>query len=460
MLLGIINNKNNSFEYIELINNCICCKHLDQYGFHPSNTEYIDKLIQKLRLHKDCTYIKKIGNYDLFYDEENNLKHFIRDGKENFNLFYFLNGQDEILYKKNKGIKKNLLRSFTIYGCTIILELSFFSFAFSQNVNVNEDKYRISFVDEISQVTNYEEVSSKSRYPITTVEDAVGYIKNSEIDENLKEFLLNEKLLYDTFSYYSETSLEYCADLKFKNIHIEFYDRKSDIEEGVDSNIVGYYKLVDPNILHITDEFEKENIETNEDFRGVVSHEYVHLMQNHANPYKYLLEACAELVSKEYYNVPIDSYHQGVKNLMLLIDIIGPKPIMELMFGGKITEFEDILKNNLKENEYKEICFYFMNKELLYDHEEENSHIREILCHLYKKIYNEDIIQNEDIQFDYLYNNCSYDCFQYDKYYLNVHKMADYDDIDGKKIMGIKNRFLDQYKYMIKQYQAKYKILM
>lgn len=429
LLAGIIKNKDNSYEYLDIINNNLFCTHLDSNGFTKSDINYIKNVLKKLFFNSNCTYISKYNDYNVYYNKETNIKHFIKDGKEDFNLFYYLNGTDAILYNNQKSNKKdNLIKSFAIAGCTIILSGVFIGFLNQSQINILETGYDYKAESFVDNIVSDNDISKIYDDEIIDYKQALEYIKQSEVDYKIKDVLSNEELLQDVFEYYKGTSMERSASLNFNNIHISYFDTE-EYNKDKDLNAIGYYSILHPNELFVSDEYKYENIKNNQEYKRVVGHEYIHLLQNHGIPYTYLLEASAELLTKEYFGTKVGCYKPAVKNLMLLTDIIGPEPIMQLIFGGKTNEFNNILKNNLTEEEYLKLTRYFQDTTLKTNHYEENKEIQSLLCTLYKNMYNKDITEDEDILFDLIYNNDDFDCTNSNKIYLNVRKMKDNDTI-------------------------------
>lgn len=102
MIVGIIKNKDNSYEYINLINNKLEFIHIDKNGVKKSNKNYIDSIFNNLFYNDNCVYLEKYKDYDVYYDKANNLKHYMKNGIENLELFYAFNGINARLYKISK----------------------------------------------------------------------------------------------------------------------------------------------------------------------------------------------------------------------------------------------------------------------------------------------------------------------------------------------------------------------
>ena len=165
-------------------------------------------------------------------------------------------------------------------------------------------------------------------------------------------------------------------------------------------------------------------------------HEYNHLLQSEGCEYNYLLEAWAELMSKEYYNTDIISYNEGVKNLMLLIDIIGPQPLFEMFYSNNNETLENILKYNLSNEDYKFLIDSFKESQLATNYLQENKEIRLVLCRLYENINKQSIYKDENILYKLIYEDNRIPSNEVKKSYINYRKMQDIDTIEFSDIDG------------------------
>lgn len=435
MIVGIIKNKDNSYEYINIINNKLDFVHIDKNGVKKSNKDYIDIIFKNLFYNDNCVYLEKYKDYDVYYDRANNLRHYMKNGIENLELFYTFNGMDARLYKNSKNNEpkdsltkhketkpvERLIAAAALSVQILILSKAFLVVAYQYSLSFNKEEPNYKLEKAVEYIYNpldvgyYKYMSEKMTY-----QDAINYIYDSDnLTQEEKEFLANEELLQDVFSYYSDTSLEYIANINFKNLNIIY-------ENIVIRDCLGYYSPSIPNTLHIS-----KKIDSNEYTKGVIAHEFIHLLQVPGCPYKYIIESSAELLTQEYFNCSIGSYSRGVKNLQLLIDIIGPQPIMKLIFAGDDETFNNILKNNLSEEQYKKLILYFQDSTIIEKSNNEkseaaNKNIKNLLCTLYKNIYGKDITEDKDILYTLYYDNDNF-VGNSDKYYLNVRKMQDID---------------------------------
>lgn len=377
MIIGIIKNKDNSYEYIIKHKELICI-HVDKLGFSYSNKEYISNIFNQ------------IDNID---DEI-----------------------EAILY--NGNIKKNILRKIVIGSITIIIGFNF-----------------SNFIDDLKS-KNFNNVNIEQPIIETEVIDykkAIDLINSSSIDDTFKKCIINEDFFKDVFSNYYKTPMQYIINVNLANLKINFVDMNDDT--------MGYYDPLNSNIIYVSSKYENDL----EKVKRIVIHEFIHLLQSSTSKYNYILEAIDELIMKEYYGKEVISYQEGVKNLMLLIDIIGPKYVMNLAFAGNDNEFETILKDNLNNEDYLKLIKYFKNSSFSIGHNQINKKIRLILCELYQNMYGQNINKDENILYDIVYKDNNINCNAVSKYYLNERKMTDYIIYNGKEISieSIKNRFKD-----------------
>ena len=449
MIGAIIKNKDNSYEYINIVNNKLSFIHINKNGVDKSNKQYIDNFFKSLFFNDNCSYIEKYKDYDVYYDKVNNLKHFMKNEIENLELFYTFNGIDAKLYnsfnykepsnslrkeKRNKKVQK-IITNVLLGAQILIFSKSILSMVYLESIksDIKKNDYKlenaIGYTYDPLEVDYYKYIYGKMTY-----QDAINYIyESNNLTKEQKEFLANEELLQDVFSYYNDTALEYVSNLNFKDISIVY--------EEMNDGKGGYYSCEEPNIIHISKTFEG-NLDANEYTKGVISHEYIHLLQVPVCQYTYIVEASAELLAHEYFDEPIIAYYNGVKNLQLLIEIIGPEPIIKMIFAGDDNTFNNILKNNLSNSEYEKLISYFQDSSIIDSSNKENDEIKELLCTLYKNIYGKDITEDQEILYSFYYDNYF---FIEDKirYFLNTRKMDETNEI--------RNRFSTQYERMISQ---------
>lgn len=244
----------------------------------------------------------------------------------------------------------------------------------------------ISIIDE--EMLQYEFDFNKNLEK-NFVDEIIQKINDSNISEQDKELLMNRDLLENVLSYYDDVEKNDLLITKLNNFSIE----EKDFE---DETIFGHYDPLKPNRIFI-----KINCPYRE---KTLVHEFIHFLQNDNNKYNYLIETTAELMSNEYLGLIEDrssAYNEGVQSLKLLIDIIGPEPVLKSMFGRDNTMLEGILAQNLSKQDYIELVGYFSKspKEVI----NKEAKIRKILKKLYRNIYGQDISQDENIMYNIVY---------------------------------------------------------
>lgn len=392
MVLGIIKNRDNSYEYLLEQNNKISFIHIDKLGYISSNKNYIYNLFSFLFDKKKYTFFKSHMSYKIFYEERTKLFHFINEDKEDYGMFFDNNGVNAIMYvgsnKINGLVKKIFIASL---GITLILNASIVNYL--DNLTSYDYYKTIEDVNVVNNSIDYR--------------DAINFINNSNLNDDLKKYLCNEELLMDIFSYYSDSAMEYKNIFSLNNIEIVYYD-------SVESENIGYYNPVYPNRIYIAREYKNSN-----NSNRIVAHEFIHILQDQHCQYNYILETIDELMLKEYFNEKVISYKSGVKNLMLLIDVIGVEPVMQLVFAGNSDSFENILKENLDSENYNLLISYFKDASLCSGHNQENKEIRLILCSLYQNLYHKDINDDSNILYNTIYKDNKIKCNDIKKFYIN-----------------------------------------
>lgn len=380
MLIAIIENKDKTYEYLYEVNNKLISYHIDKHGFSNSNLDYLNSVFLQLKYNLNCKFLTNFREYKVYYDKEMDLKHFLLNGKENYEMLFRYNGLDAFLYhEKNKKI--NMTKKFIGFGMSIIIALSGLQFLESKNFNIKTDP-DIYITHSISDV-----IGLYSKEPINYL-DAIDSIKSSNFPDEVKDIISNESFLKLVFSYYKGSALEYTARLKFENLSLKPFEEGQYFENRQEVN--GYYSPLNVNVIYSKN--------TSEFYNQVIVHEFIHLLQAENYKYLYLVEASAELITSELLNISPTTYLPAIENLKLLINIIGPEPVYELIFAGDDTNLSNILKNNLSIQDYIKLTQYLkkdgftINSELDFQIE-----IQQILYKLYEKMYDKNIEEDKDI---------------------------------------------------------------
>ena len=427
MLDGIIRNSDNSYEMLKVIDGKLGTFHVSKDGFSKSDSKYINDVLNKLHFNSNCIYLTDVDGYSIYYDKETGFKHFMKEEKEDFEMFVRANGKDATMYlssdSKNKKRKpgKKIARVFGISILSITIMLgSFDIFHIREMYGVNEDL----IVLRIHSATDLYDMYKTG--PMDYM-DAIEKINESEFDAIDKQLLGNEELLKLVFKYYEGTPMKYTANAKFSDIKLRVYNGDEGEREAQN---YGYYSILEPNVLNVHKESKSSTL----------VHEFIHLLQADGGYYSYLDEAVATLMAKEFYNLDSSSYPDAVDNLKLLISIVGPEPIYKLVFGGDDSDLLKIFRDNLTNDEVISLVEELCNSPSNTKESEQYQFIRESLFKLYKNMYGSDISDNAELALIFLNEESNDSC---SPLYLNVYKILNdgdersilINDDNGKRIL-------------------------
>lgn len=372
--------------YLDQINNSLAYHgvSISDNNIMPLNKIVLDEIYDFIRINDNCAFVKNNGIYDIYYDYNSDLYHYIKDNKEDLLMFLLANSKSAVLHnnklKSNKNKKDTFIqiarKGFTLIG-NIILMFSVITAKFdNEKINNSVSGLNISYSSINKQINNI------------TVESFIKMIYSSNrLNNGEKEFLSNYQLLSDVIPYYTNTIMEYIIDDRFNNFGI-VYDEFYNGEAGV------YYGI---NEMCLANNFKELGIQDNYK-KSVVGHEFIHALQ--ADCYIYLAEASAEVISSEYFNRDAYAYTEACANFKLLIETIGPEIVWKYIFSGDEKEFNDILSKNLSASDFNFLISEF-NKSPFSD-SPNHKKINEIIKKMYKNIYNQNITDNKDI---YDFNN-------------------------------------------------------
>lgn len=365
-----------------------------QNGIVSCLTEEEVTIINLLKLSEDKSYLGQDNGYDVYLDHISGLKHYFKDGVEDFRETWLNNGEDALIYKSDKLHKfidevRNMPLKYkkktAISIVYLIMASSFLGFQIHKNCNFSKES-----------LVAYLDIALNNYSPVTYEQIEQYILENDNLTEEEREITNNEKLLRDVIPYYENTNMSALLHAKFADLQVNYFYKES--------SIVGYYNATKLNRIYIN---EYHNEKARYDCKA---HEYIHLLQSSYN-YLYLKEASAELISYEYYDkCVLNSYEKPVENLKLLMEIIGPEPIWELNFGDNDSKFINIIKTYLPQEKALELLNLLKKKP---DEEREfNEKITSLLKELYEKKYNENMEENTII-FNILTKNIN------NRYYFN-----------------------------------------
>ena len=430
MIGAIVENKETKAkEYLYLKNND---KTILYYGFGfidntivPIDKNIIQKIYNLLKVNDECVYVQDYLNYQVYLDKKNNIKHFIQNGVEDFSMLFNYNGEDITVYNTSSDSEKSNMngKKFKIGKYIISISLSFIMLTglftitppiihaklYEGNISNNLE---YEFLQMAYSISDYVDLDIKC----IDSNEAIDLIKNSEMPDDLKENFANENLLNDVFQYYKNTSLEYTIKSKLKNLKLRIYEPTDKHTIGTAATAGFYIDLV-PNVL---------SVKKGDKYKSSAKHEFIHLLQSDDRKYIFLQEAVAEMASVEYLDNTYDAYDFCVMNVSMLMDTIGPKIVWETVFSGDDTNLVNILKNNLNENEYKELMAYLTSRPQ--ETVESCQRINSIIANLYKNINNKEIRDDKNI-----YNEKG---FHIKRVYFNEEKMTYDDEFSNKNLYG------------------------
>ncbi len=392
MIISMIReNKNNYYINLEIKNdtyyyNAVCTNKESTFYM---NKEEISDLFRRI-FKSNLSFLRKEGEYDLYLDEANNKRYF-KDGKENLLLFLEKNGTPAIMYNsaKEENSKFSKLKNYIIKQGKekILITTTYALLIISLGLQTNDNKVLI------------ENKLYKNILPQATTEEIQNNIINSNdkiLSREQRVYLANTNFINDVIET-SDKCRNYILRKKTEGINLSYFTDK-DKEEY--PNSVGYYSIADINTIHLLD--DSINI-----FHYAGAHEFIHLMQDN-NEYVYIREASSEIMKSEYYKEEAVSYSDSRKRVSILMEMIGPKPIMECNFKGDTSTFEEAIYKNLDEKDAEELLSLFTISPA-YDKkpEETNKKIDNLLAKIYKNITGNNI--TEDPFINYIYNNNTID---------------------------------------------------
>ena len=395
MHIGLLKIKDKTI-YIDNQNKLISYYYKDGKKQIISNNFVISVLKDLVTCHKKKFLYKK--EYEVYLDEQTGYKHFYKDGKENYTKFFYENGYNAILYKENSN--KFNIKNFTVNGIKICISITLFLAIFNIANNTLNNPNEITNT-KIEYTQNKEITIDSSKFK--------DYILSSEnLTKEDQQLLINEIFFEDLSKTKINEDRVSSIDEKMTNITINVDEKNKPSD-----NVLGWYIDLFPNIINVADGNDNDT----------KIHEFIHLIQEYSE-YSYIKEACADLISSEYYNVESLEYSEAVSRIQFLMELIGPEPIWNLNFSGNTEEFESKIYEILPEEEAKIFLDLLKDSPANLTIEESKQQNDEIDSYLYK-IYN--ILTNENNELNELQKETG---LTFDRYYSNHTYFADSPDND------------------------------
>ena len=390
MHIGLLKIKDKTI-YIDNQNKLISYYYKDGKKQIISNNFVISVLKDLVTCHKKKFLYKK--EYEVYLDEQTGYKHFYKDGKENYTKFFYENGYNAILYKENSN--KFNIKNFTVNGIKICISITLFLAIFNIANNTLNNPNEITNT-KIEYTQNKEITIDSSKFK--------DYILSSEnLTKEDQQLLINEIFFEDLSKTKITEDRVSSIDEKMTNITINVDEQNKPTD-----NTLGWYNDLFPNIINVADGNDNDT----------KIHEFIHLIQEYSE-YSYIKEACADLISSEYYNVESLEYSEAVSRIQFLMELIGPEPIWNLNFSGNTEEFESKIYEILPEEEAKIFLDLLKDSPANLTIEESKQQNDEIDSYLYK-IYN--ILTNENNELNELQKETG---LTFDRYYSNHTYFAD-----------------------------------
>ncbi len=418
MHLGIIK-INNTKIYIDKHKNLI------SYYYENGNKKIInnDLIILLIKELVTCHHKKFLyqDEYEVYLDEQTGYKHFYKDGKENYTIFFYENGYDAILYKENSN--QSNFKTFTVKGtkiCISIILLLTVINGIKSNIVQNPEK----IVSPQIEYTQENELTVDSSF-------FKDFILNSEnLTKEEKQLLINNQFFKDLSETPITSSRKSSLEEKFNNITI-----KTGTEGRPSPNVLGWYIDLFPNTIHVVDENDN----------NTKIHEFIHLTQEFTE-YSYIREACADLISLEYYGIEDSlTYNDAATRIQFLMELIGPEIIWNLNFNGDETSFENKIYELLPEESAIKLLQLFKQNPAnitVEKHQEQNKEIDKYLYQIYNTLTNENnplnTIQEETgITFDTFNSNQTYFNHSNNEYSFSFSKIITLEEAKQKGLVNI-----------------------
>ena len=399
-----------SIYYVKKIedNYCVIC--INNERNYSLNNEEWNRLLNDM-FSGEKNFLERKDGYDIYIDSMNN-KRFIKDGVEDLEKLLKVNGKPAILFQENStnvsgetskvlSLKGKRGYRYSLLFISFLLNMKIMSSPpFMVKLDENENKYRTISTREMDVE------------PITLDEMYKKINECKTYEEYQKDVLANKYFLEDVYSILDEKSKKELA-LYYDKLGIEYF---SEQEKEDRPNTAGYVRSTEHGLIHLRDR-DKEKFHDNG------PHEFVHVNQQNMI-YNYVDEAVAEIVQEEYFNISTRTYYEARKNISILMEIIGPEPIMRLSFNDEIENFEKIIKSYLDKEDANILLNEFKLEATKIEYKgsilKEANHelIREMLGKMYEKKYPGKKMEDDPIIQQYLNENTE---FMYNRYYLNQH---------------------------------------
>ena len=369
----------------------------------PINSSVLN-VFNSFFLSNNRTELPSEGKYKVILDNETGFKHYFDGDSEDFLMFFDKNGEDVTAYSQviNSKLKEQHIfdrENYTVKARAFKVGKTLVKATATGLVGA---MLFLAMLNTAHVALNPEEIKDYTQQPIgRIITDIRGYTADDVINKILlspnlsnedKKFLCNRDLFDDLLPYINQDSeAKYLLERKLDNLTIKTYDNT-----GMRSN--GFYSTGELNALYIAESSVLDY------YYDIISHEFMHLLQKNYY-YNVISEACAEIVSQEFFDEALPySYHEEVKEVKKLMEVIGPVPILKYICADDFAAIE------------REVIPYFSQEELdefravLHmkscddpDYTDEENHIQmvkldHLICELFERKFGYPAIEDDVMQ--------------------------------------------------------------
>lgn len=263
--------------------------------------------------------------------------------------------------------------------------------------------------------------------------DMNGYLASQLINDSSKltdeqKELLSKKDSLDELIGFASDDRYYELYCKLNELNISTYGEMNPNYKTAN----GYYQSINENNIFIN-----KGLCNAKEINDVITHEFIHLLQNNFCKYSYIHEACAEIMSHEYYGANLNAYTGEVKRTRVLMEIIGPKPVIDCNFNSDYSSFIDAIYKYLDKDDAKRLLkiFEYGSSYITNLSDEEykniNAEIDDLLAKMYFNKYGTDIKNDRMIKEIYANNAPNRIYFnQQHQYFKNVYFYEGYNNLN------------------------------
>lgn len=402
MLAGIIKEKNNNYYFhLNEVENKYELDVIKISGFsevHLTLNEVYKLLVDTFT--SKMTFDREINDYKIYIDEAGN-ERFFKDGKEDYKLLFLKNGIDA---------KRYITRIYKDEVDDDILECKFINTGTLRKMLVSMVSLTMILNGTVLYVAGgKEKIHSKlynEVYGILDSDKLMSIVDNSALDNKAKKVIGNKSLLEDVITYsLSENDVDNSyEDIVLRNYDLYLQFNNLNIKGFAPASVAaaGYYSPADPGNIYLVNTIDEEK------YDDILAHEYAHMLQVQTS-YQYLCESSAELISSEYYNTIPDGYVEEVKRLKVLMEIVGPEPVLNFNFKRNDSSLYQAIGAYLSDEERALLYSQFATVPADWGDEEKGKLINDTIDNLLAKMYynktGEDIKKNKVISLIYQGNN-------------------------------------------------------